>query len=440
MAIDVLIRFLSAGLLDVKGDDAKLEKLQTTAADLSVVLKKTPSKSASFALIAFDPTSPATDPVIQEAVEALQNRWATYINTFADTPVTVIRALLLEALSKAATEDDHIGIAFISYARNALPFMEAGNESNIWADVITKVEKQVNARAEAEWATPESISVPEMDYEAPAVIEIESSKSIIDRDELAAQIYAACGPSDPQGQATSGNNIWPNSGQTWANQFSTRMIDIIGDALENVQKSYQITPVDLSVPLKELANAVSTQVDVTLQAVSGATAGLQRRTGLIWWKETLYSPSVQSSYRDMPPSIAAALMAFDLHQQTPIFSPASVVAFLYETVLSLPDIETQNGMPIRVLLEEALQAEKLAPLRNAAAQLVPEPTGRGPLLGIFGHGFGRHLNDEQFRNLVGIPAESVLTVPQWATWIFRELQAARAIQEGTGIKKRGRKS
>lgn len=440
MAIDVLIRFLSAGLLDVKGDDAKLEKLQTTAADLSAVLKKNPSKSASFALIAFDPTSPENDPVIQEAVGALQNRWATYINTFSDTPVTVIRALLLDAISKAASEDEHIGIAFVSYARNALPFMEAGNESKIWGDVVVKIERQVNVRAEAEWATPESISVPEMDYEAPAVIEIESSKSIIDRDELAKQIYAACGPNDPKGQATNGNNVWPNSGQSWANQFSAHMIDIIGDALENVQKSYQITPVDLSVPLKELANAVSTHVDVTLQAVSGATAGLQRRTGLIWWKETLYSPSVQSSYRDMPPFIAAALMAFDLHQQIPIFSPASVAAFLYETVLSLPDIETQDGMSIRVLLEEALQAEELAPLRNASAQLVPEPTGRGPLLGILGHGFARSLNDEQFRNLVGIPAESALTVPQWATWIFRELQAARAIQEGTGTKKRGRKS
>lgn len=150
MAIDVLIRFLGVGLLDVKGDDTKLEKLQTTAADLSATLKKAPSKSAAFALIAFDPSSPATDPVIQEAVEALQNRWPTYINTFSDTPVTVIRALLLDALFKAASEDDHIGIAFVSYARNALPFMEADNESEIWGDVITQIEKQVNIRAESE--------------------------------------------------------------------------------------------------------------------------------------------------------------------------------------------------------------------------------------------------------------------------------------------------
>lgn len=440
MTIDVLIRFLSAGLLDVKGDDAKLEKLQTTAADLSALLKKTPSKSAAFALIAFDPSSPAIDPVIQEAVEALQNRWATYINTFSETPVTVIRALLLDALFKAASEDDHIGIAFISYARNALPFMEAGNESNIWADVITKVEKQVNVRAEAEWATPESISMSEMDYVAPTAIEIRSAEANLNKEDLQEKITAAAGPTNVAGQSTGGNQYWPSQNQNWISQFGLHMADAIYGALEEVLEGARIAPVDLSVPLKELANAVSTHVDKTLQAVSSATAGLQRRTSLIWWKETLYSPSVQSSYRDMSPSIAAALMAFDLHQQIPIFSPASVAAFLHETVLSLPDIETQDGKPIRVLLEEALQAEELAPLRDTSSQLLPEPTGRGPLLGILGHGFGKHINDDSFRNLIGIPAESVLTIPQWATWIFRELQAARAMQEGTGAKKRGRKS
>ena len=36
-----------------------------------------------------------------------------------------------------------------------------------------------------------------------------------------------------------------------------------------------------------------------MKAVSGATAGLQRRTNLIWWKETLYSPSARVSYRSM---------------------------------------------------------------------------------------------------------------------------------------------
>lgn len=440
MAIDVLIRFLSSGLLDVKGDDAKLEKLQTTAADLSAALKKTPLKSAAFALIAFDPSSSATDPVIQEAVEALQNRWATYINTFSDTPVMVIRALLLDALSKAASEDDYIGTAFISYARNALSFMEAGHESKIWGDVVAIIERQVNARAEAEWATPESIPVPEMNYLAPGEISIRSPEVSLDKDTLTEKIAAAGGPTNAAGQKTEGNSVWPNSNNVWVHQFTPLLADAINDALEEMLDGIQIEPVDLSEPLKNLASAVSIHVDNTLQAVSGARAGLQRRTSLIWWKETLYSPSVQRSYRDMSPPIAAALMAFDLHQQVPTFSPASVAAFLHETVLSLPDIDTQEVKTIRVLLEEALQADNLAPLRDTSAQLLPEPNGRGPLLGILGHGFGRNINDEQFRNLVGIPADSELTIPQWATWIFRELQAARAMHEGTKAKKRGRKS
>lgn len=341
---------------------------------------------------------------------------------------------------KAASEDDHIGIAFVSYARNALPFMEADNESKIWGDVVTKIERQVNARAEAEWTTPVSISVSKIDYVAPTAIEIHSAEANLDKKDLEGKLFAAVGPNDVAGKPTQGNPYWPNQNQNWTNQFVPLMADAIYDTLGEVIEGGRIAPVDLSEPLKELADAVSTHVDKTLRAVSGATAGLQRRTSLIWWKETLYSPSVQSSYRDMAPSIAAALMAFDLHQQIPIFSPASVAAFLHETVLSLPDIETQDGKPIRVLLEEALQAEELAPLRETSSQYLPEPTGRGPLLGILGHGLARHIDDNSFRSLIGISAESVLTIPQWATWIFRELQAARAIQEGTGTNKRGRKS
>ena len=83
---------------------------------------------------------------------------------------------------------------------------------------------------------------------------------------------------------------------------------------------------------------MSGHLTATLQAVSGATAGLQRRTNLLWWKEALFSPSARMSYRDMSASDAAALMAFDMHRQIPTFSPASVAAFLRETVIALPTV------------------------------------------------------------------------------------------------------
>lgn len=442
MATDILIRFLGAGLINVGGDDTKLEKLQETSSDLSESLKQTPSKAASFSLIAFDPEAPENDPVINEAIEALQNRWPTFVNTFARTPITVIRAILLDALTKAAADDENIGLAFVTSARNVLPFMEAGNESAIWGDAVKEIEKQVNARAEADWATPESINVSAIKYSAPATINISQKKVVVDKKALATRVMAASGPTNASNQPTQGNQNWPHSNpQAWANEFATRMADAIGGVIDSVMSEAQIAPVDLSVPLKDLSSAVSKHVDETLKAVSVATAGLQRRTNLIWWKETLFSPSIQGSYRDLPCPAAAALMAFDLFQQVPTFSPGSVAAFLHEAVLNLPSCEADKEWPLIDLMREALEADQLTPLRETAKQLISETTGRGPILGILMHGISvPTLDAEKFRVLVGVPAATPLTAPQWATWIFRELQAARASQDTGGAKKRGRKS
>jgi GTPase-associated system helical domain len=441
VATDILIRFLGAGLINVGGDDAKLEKLQETSGDLSESLKQTPSKAASFSLIAFDPEAPENDPVIKEAVQALQNRWPTYVNTFASTPIVVIRAVLLDALTKAAVDDDNIGLAFVTSARNVLPLMEAGNEVGIWAEAVKEIERQVNIRAEADWSTPESISVTALKYSAPAAIKISQQSVKVDRQALTSKIAAASGPNNAS-QATQGNPYWPhNQPQQWVTEFSTRMAEAIGGIIENVALETKIAPIDLSTTLKDLSSAVSKHVDETLKAVSAATAGLQRRTNLIWWKETLYSPSIQISYREMPCSVAAALMAFDLSQQVPTFSPSSVAAFLHEAVLNLPSCEADKEWPLTNLVREALEADQLTPLREAAKQLITETTGRGPILGILLHGNNLPaLDDEKFRALVGVPAVTLLTVPQWATWIFRELQAARASQDINGTKKRGHKS
>lgn len=435
-----MLRFLSAGLIDVGGDDAKLEKLRETAADLAAKLKKTPSKALPFALIAFDPEAPAEDPVIGEAMEALQKRWATYVNTFSGRPVLVLRAVLLEALVQAASENDKIGVAFVTTARNTLPFMEAGNEEAIWADVIQDIEQHLDARAEAEWATPETINVPVMTFQPPAAIEVSRPQVSIDKAKLAEKFEAAAGPNSPK-RATGGNPHWPQQNQAWVGEFGNWMAAAVAEALSAVVKGFEIKPINLAGPLQALAQAVSTHVDETLKVMSRATAGLQRRTNLIWWKETLYSPSARLSYRAMPASTAAALMAFDLHRQVPTLSPASVAAFLHETVLNLPSLAVDESRPIRDLLTEASSSDQLAPLRQVAAELVPEPIGRGPILGLIGHGAHQSpLDDCEFRRMVGVPPNTALTVPQWATWVFRELQAVRATREGNEAKKRGRKT
>lgn len=131
MSDDVLLRFLRKDLIDVGGDDEKLGRLRQAVGDLSAILAKTPAKASPFALVAFDPDVPTSDPTIAEVAAVLEKRWETYVNTFDGTPVNVFRAMLLDALIGVAGDNDTVAATFVASARNVLPFMEVGGEHEI---------------------------------------------------------------------------------------------------------------------------------------------------------------------------------------------------------------------------------------------------------------------------------------------------------------------
>ncbi len=444
MGDGILQGFLNKGLIDVGGDDAKLDKLHQAAGDLAAALKKNPSKALGFSLIAFDPGAPEADPVVQEALAALQNRWTTYRNTFSATPIAVIRAMLLDALVAAAAEDDRVGVCFVASARNALPFMPIDNEREIWISIVEEVERRVDLRAEAEWATPGSISVPPMKYSAPKLSAPEVRVGEVPTGALQTGMMAAAGPTtlNQQGSAvhTNGNQHSPQQQQHWVSEFGRRAGTAIADAVNAALGEIEVNQPDLAQPFGKLAEAVSGYVDETLKAVSAATAGLQRRTNLLWWREALFSPSAGTSYRTLPPSVAAALMALDMFDAVPLFSPASVSAFLGEAVLRLGGTADAAKRTVCDLVTEAQDEAALAPLRSAAARLAAEPEGRGPLLALIGHPAHTGARDAaSFQRLTGVPAESALDPVAWSGWLFRELQASKAAKDASPAKRRAGK-
>ncbi|MGH8493115.1 MAG: GTPase-associated system all-helical protein GASH [Moraxellaceae bacterium] len=421
---EILLRFLAIGVIDVGGDDTKLEKLRATVTDLSSALKKTPAKTPLYTMVAADPDVPATDPTVQEAMAVLKKHWTTVANTFSSTPVAIIRAMLLDAVVQSARLDDAIAVAFVNSARNALPYVESGNEQPIWQTTITEIETKVDTRAESEWATPEMISIRPLDFKAPDAISIESKSGELDRETLKAAVTLAAGP----WAGGKCNPHWVHQQpQHWGTEFASRLSTAIADVVDEALDESGLEPVDLGTPLGTLAKAVSTHVEAALAAFSGATAGLQRRTNLLWWKEALYSPSAHVSYRDLPVFEAAALMALDLYEQVPTYSPASVSAFLNEAIQMLPTVADAGDEAILTLVEDARGSALMEPLREVAAQLVVAAAGRGPLLSLIGHATEPALLDARTLHLLcGVNADVAVSPPAWGTWLFRELQAARA--------------
>ena len=441
MKDDVLLKFLRKGLINVGGDDDKLGHLRQTAVDLTDILERTPAKTCPFALAAFDPDVPTTDPVIIEVGDALRKRWETYVNTFADIPVMVFRAMLLDALIRACEKNDTVAAAFVASARNVLPFMEVGEEQEIWVGIVSEIERKVEQCSEKEWLTPASISLPKIEFESVSEVEIRIGSQKINPKTLKPKFEAAAGPHsrDPNGEVrdTEGNQHWPqdNSPQ-WAFQFGTLTAEAVGEAINATIGSLSIEGANFPEFSQGITKAISEHLDTAVQAVTTASAGLQRRTNLLWWKEALFSPSARMGYREMPAYNAAVLMAFDMHGHIPTFSPASVAAFLRETVIALPTIDNEKKLPIRELVEMACDADVLVGLRTEAGKLVTAPAGRSPILGLIGHPETvPGIDDQRFRDLVGVGPHTMLTLPDWSVWIFRELQAARAITEASAPKR-----
>lgn len=424
---EYLMRFLDIGAIDLKGDDSRLDKLRATAKDLSAVLKKAPAKTISFTMVAADPGVASDDPTIKEAMEALRKQWETVSNAFSSPPVAILRAVLLSAIVQAARADESISVAFVNTARNALVHTETADEAVVWREAVGEIEAKVDARAEQEWATPEMITVDPLQYTPPAAVALKFKAPTVDREALQSKIQRASGP---WGGSPSNQHVPSNNPQPWAASFAAMMATAIADELEALGKGLAPAPVDLTGPLTTIANAVTAHVENALASFSGATAGLQRRTNLLWWKEALYSPSVHESYIDLPAFEAAALMALDLHEQVPTYSPASVSAFLRETIRCLPADPGCTGggkQEIATLVSIARTAEFMQPFRNLAAQYVQAATGRGPLLSVVGHPQSPTTIDAAtLRALAGLDASTKMTPAEWGTYLFRELQSARA--------------
>lgn len=431
MEQEFLLKFLEIGAIDLKGDDTKLDKLRSTAKDLSAALRKAPSKTASFTMVAADPNIAAIDPTVEEAMAALRKQWETVANAFTGRPVSILRAMLLDAIVQAARSDDAIAVAFVNTARNALAHAETSDEAEIWREAVSEIETKVDARAETEWATPEMITIDPLQYTPPVPVATTDYESpTVDQSDLQKKIHSAAGPwgSDPKNPYSPHQNP-----QQWAQEFANKMSVAIAETLDGMAEELAPTPVDLSNPLSTLAKAVTAHVEKALASFSGATAGLQRRTNLLWWKESLYSPSAHASYLDLPPFEASALMALDLHEQVPTYSPASVSAFLREAIRCLPaekNVQGNGERDVASLVRDARTTAVMQPFRALAAQYAPAPVGRGPLLSLIGHPQDSGaVEATTLRALAGVDASTKMTPSDWGTYLFRELQTARATSD-----------
>jgi len=406
----LLQRFFDASLIPSETTDERLKHYQTAAADLAKRFGESPRDAVSASRVAIDPNCPAADPWFNTVQEAVKVHWKTFLVKNHDAPRQVCRAILLEALSKAAEEDLTVTLAIWNASSSLLPHLGDGPEHAITREFITGLGNECEIHSSEKWRTGATAAenLPEFEIKLPAIKAIQ-----VNEEELKKGMFAAAGPNDDQGHANENPNpYWSNQAQNWCHHFAPRAANAVAMSVNKALAATSPAIKGLSV---QLAPALQKHANALGKWVTGSAQRNERFTALLWWKQALYSPSLQRSYRELSPTDAAIALSFDLGTVTSAPVPLSVEYFLRETIRNLLP---ENP---KITLAEFVAATKTGnavdPCLPAAPSGSPHRISLREFLSVVRQAVPA---DGTIPAYAGVVPSTSLPVSEWAVWLLRE--------------------
>lgn len=433
----LLTDLLAAGLIEkLDGDDERFAKMERAAEAVAQELVAHPPDLIRATLAGLDPNVPADDPAIAQARKALVSEWKSMGSVYPSPPVGLFRAILLEACSQAA-ERNNAAILWLT-AADTLPWMRLGREEPAVRRMLEMLAMRTENAALEVPSMPTSKRQAVLKMEVPAPLTAPTLHKV-NRQDLSLRVAAAVGPLRRGNQKLTNNpnTHWPGANQPWAWDFSDRMHAVLADELDALASDLGKHQLEMSQQIhasqsrliKTLSNALTSQQRWAQDALKASEARQQAdqlRLNVLWWSEALYSPSMHCGYRELPPSLAAVVMAVDLLDQVTKPTPASVAYLLAETVHGLPEADFGRERTLPELLRALREARGQLP-RGWMDQLTPPPPeGQLSLRDLVVLALGdQQWNLDEVIGRAGLTGEVALSLPVLARALFRQEQAVQ---------------
>lgn len=435
MENNILQNFLDQGMLDIGEDDAKFDALKKAATDQAKILEANKPKVISYTLVALDPNIPSDDPVLVEVEDAVKTYWQTLRNKYKSTPKQILRAVILEALRLASENNEAVATIIWLTGGSFLPYTDLGREREICTKFISEMGEVAERKAVEDWTASHEYSPTEL---PPLNIQLPEAKiTKVSQDDLAQELAAATGPRNEQGQAGErANRYWPNNNpEQWSHHFASRaaegIVKVVNQSYSKLVKNINETISQFDEPLKEHASAIDTFIKNSIVQVIQSASMQERRGALLWWKQTLYSPSWQCSYRSLNSCQAALLMAYDLHKQVTIHTPQSVEYLLRESVREVIGAEGSAEVTL-IKFCENLSSDSGKLKFNQLLGSEDTVLGRIPLFKFIQCTLQNQLNIDQLSERVGVASDTKVKLEELSTWLFRDFQAQRLAMQQDG--------
>lgn len=324
--------FLKTGLFEIGDSDDRLEKLQQSIADLQKKFEEDYSMLPKYTLVAIDPNISDTEPALIETESILIKYWETLRSKYPDMPRNILRGVILNALNNIGTSDPIAARIIYLTALNLYPYAKLNKEKNLVKALLNDLGELAEENAIEEWSFIEN--EPSLKLGTLKLNSLKLGKVIINADQLQPKLKLAI-ENEPGGhtaQNHGGNSPW---GVHFANHASEGIASAFNEAFKNINDS--LSPDSIETPINKFFTTFKKSLDANLKASFSSLTAVERRSKLLWWKETLYSPSLKKSYRGLDNNLLSIIMSEDLSNQIPEITPISVDYLLRDTLFLLND-------------------------------------------------------------------------------------------------------
>lgn len=379
----MLQNYLNLNLLTIT-DDGHYEKLKKAADTLSKKISKDKNKIVSYTLIVIDPEVSASNEYIIETKEIISKGWNTFVSNTKDTPLTYIRAVILESLKQISQNIEVANLIWLAGKNVICQYKIIGEEKNILSDFFNELGTRIDKETINSWRLVKDIPKEKISEEVKPLSPITIDKSLIE---------------DSLTKAT------PDGIQS----ALSKLIKDLNNNIIGSQKAFQTQIVSLTNSL---------QINLINHYRS-----LHLRSELLWWKEAAYSDSLKKSYSDISPNILPIFLAIDYNKFIPSLYPRSADYFLKETYK-----EIAKGKDKKIKVVDFLK--EIEQFSGELKEYIPEikdETSRISFIDFICGIIWNKYKIEQFDNYLGFSSEIEMTISGITFWLFQDFQVVKIL-------------
>ena len=394
-----------------------------------LIRKKIKPDIISYILVALDPKIKDSEPVVQQVEEIIIKKWPAFKNSVTatkDVSTTYVRAVILESLSQLSKDNAATAALVWLTARDVIKYYQLDAEENSIRTFLQRLADQAEENGQGAWGVSNTLQVSKfngVEISISAVKAAEIDEESLKQQLLDAMVYSgwntqAGGGKNPQHQIQN-NWSWPKFA---AENSAIGITEVVNSALSQQAKSLSIISSSVQESLDDYFSQLQPFFEDVDNSISNSITANNKRSDLWWWKQSLYSSSLNASYRSFDPLNAAICMAYDLNEQVDPIYPESLDYLLRETLKDVHGDQAAEERPLIDWLQDSLSLHEN--IQSALKDFAVQGEERQSLLNAWANVLylGETTN---FFIETGIDKKAKLTASDLAVWLFHGLQAQK---------------